>query len=82
MERIYKNTLLMSGNVNFSYLINSALQAEITWDALEDLLNDLTPTFEKSKQLNKAFLNEFKILQSQKFKEDNFKEDIDIRGQA
>ena len=66
MERIFKNTLMLSGNVNFSYLINAALQAEITWDVLEDLLDDLTPTLEKSKQLNKVFLNELKTLQSQK----------------
>ena len=71
----------MSGNVNFSYLINAALKTEITWDALEDLLDDLTPTLEKSKQLNKVFLNEVKILQSQKkeidfrFKAENFKDD-------
>ena len=56
----------MSGNINFSYLINAALQAEITWDALEDLLEDLTPTLDKSKQLNKVFLNELKSLHSQK----------------
>ena len=75
---------MMSGNVNFSYLVHAALEAEITWDALENLLSDLTPTLEKSKQLNKVFLNELKILQSQKkemdfkFKADSFKEDDDI----
>ena len=74
----------MSGNVNFSYLINAALKTEITWDALRDLLDDLTPTLDKSKHLNKVFLNELKTLQSQNkeidfhFTAENFKEDNDI----
>ena len=43
-----------------------ALNSEITWIELSNILEDLTPTLEKSKQLNKVFLKEFEALQSQK----------------
>ena len=64
MEGIYKKALIKSQNVNFSFFINMALNSEITWIELGNILEDLTPTFDKSKQLNKVFLKEFEALQS------------------
>ena len=66
MENIFRNALIKSKNVDFSYFIDLALQAEISWTELEKILDNLTSTFEKSKQLNKVFLNELKSLQSQR----------------
>ena len=66
MEEIYKGALIKSQNVNFSHFINMALNSEISWIELGNILEDLTPTFEKSKKLNKVFLKEFEALQSQK----------------
>ena len=66
MEGIYKKALINLEFVNFSYFIKLAIQSEISWIDLENILEDLTPTLDKSKQLNKVFLNEFKALQSQK----------------
>ena len=66
MENIFENALIKSEKVDFSYFINLALQAEISWKDLEDILNNLTSTFEKSKQLNKVLLNELKSLQTQR----------------
>ena len=66
MEEIYKRALIKSQNVNFSHFINMALNSEISWIELGNILEDLTPTFEKSKKLNKVFLKEFEALHSQK----------------
>ena len=66
MEEIYKKALIKSQNVNFSYFINLAISAQITWTELGNILEDLTPSLEKSRQLNKVFLKEFEVLHSQK----------------
>ena len=66
MEEIYKKALLKAQNVNFSYFINLAISAKITWTELGNILEDLTPSIEKSKQLNKVLLKEFEVLHSQK----------------
>ena len=66
MEEIYKKALLKAQNVNFSYFINLAISAKITWTELGNILEDLTPSFEKSKQLNKLLLKEFEVLHLQK----------------
>ena len=58
MESYLKDALNQSEKVNFKYFIKLAIQKEITWSALEDLFDDLTPTLIKSKQLNKALLKE------------------------
>ena len=66
MEGMYKNAFINSKNLDFSFFINLAIQAEISWNELENILEDLTPTLDKSKELNKVFLKELKIIQSQK----------------
>ena len=66
MEEIYKKALIKAQNVNFSYFINLAMSAKITWTELGNILDDLTPSIEKSKQLNKVFLREFEFLHLQK----------------
>ena len=66
MEGIYKKALINLEVVNFSYFIQLAMQSEISWIDLENIFEDLTPTLEKSKQLNKVFLKEFQALQSLK----------------
>ena len=65
MEEIYKKALIKAQNVNFSYFINLAMSAKITWTELGNILDDLTPSIEKSKQLNKVLLKEFEVLNSQ-----------------
>ena len=69
MESFLKDALNQSEKVNFEYFIRLAIQKEITWNALEDLFDDLTPTLIKSKQLNKALLKE---LQNQSLAQDEF----------
>ena len=66
MEGLYKNAFINSKNFDFSFFINLALQAEISWDELENILEDLTPTLDKSKELNKVFLTELRSIHSQK----------------
>ena len=66
MENIFRNALIKSENVDFSYFINLAFQSELSWNELEDILDNLTSTFEKSKQLNKVLLNELKSSQTLK----------------
>ena len=66
MEKVYKKALIKAQYVNFSYFINLAMSAKITWTELGNILDDLTPSIEKSKQLNKVFLKEFEVLQFQK----------------
>ena len=65
MEEIYKKALIKAQNENFSYFINLAMSAKITWTELGNILDDLTPSIEKSKQLNKVLLKEFEVLNSQ-----------------
>ena len=69
MESFLKDALNQSEKVNFKYFIKLAIQKEITWNALEGLFDDLTPTLIKSKQLNKALLEE---LQNQTLGQDEF----------
>ena len=40
-------------------LIQMALKNEISWHTLHSIINELTPTLEKSKQIIKALLKEF-----------------------
>ena len=44
--------------------INMALKNTISWKALAILLDELTPTFDKSKQLNRILLKELESVQS------------------
>ena len=63
MEGLYKNAFINSNNLNFSLFINLALQTEISWNELEIILEDLTPTLEKSKELkHKVLSTSFSIL--------------------
>ena len=82
MENIFRNALIKSENVDFSYFIKLALHAEISWNELEDILDNLTSTFEKSKQLNKVFLNELKSLQTSKLSVDSEKEPVSNQEEA
>ena len=82
MKNIFRNALMKSENVDFSYFIKLALQSEISWNELEDILDNLTSTFEKSKQLNKVFLNELKSLQTSKLSVDSEKEPVSNQEEA
>ena len=44
---------------DFQYLINCTLDGKIAWKTLQFLLNDLTPTLPKAKELLKIMLKEF-----------------------
>ena len=81
MESFLKDALNQSEKVNFEYFIRLAIQKEITWNALEDLFDDLTPTLIKSKQLNKALLKELQNqnqnLAQVEFKSKLFQQDND-----
>ena len=76
MESFLKDALNQSEKVNFEYFIRLAIQKEITWNALEDLFDDLTPTLIKSKQLNKALLKELQN-QNQNLAQVEFQQDND-----
>ena len=81
MESYLKDALNQSEKVNFKYFIKLAIKKEITWKALEDLFDDLTPTLIKSKQLNKALLKELQNqnqnLAQVEFKSKLFQQDND-----
>ena len=46
-------------SVKIKFLIEMALQGEISWHALDPVINRLTPTLEKSRQIIKILLKEF-----------------------
>ena len=45
-------------------LLEMALKSDISWLTLQSIINELTPTLEKSKEINKALLKEFENHQS------------------
>ena len=45
------------------FLIEMALQGEISWHALDPVINRLTPTLEKSRQIIRILLKEFETHQ-------------------
>ena len=49
-----------ASNVNFKYYVNLVKRNEIPWEAFVNLLDDLTPSYVKSKQLISVLLEEFK----------------------
>ena len=51
--------------VDFGYFITSALQNKITWEFLDNFLNDVTPNLATSKQVIKMLLKELQKLQSE-----------------
>ena len=51
------------GQVDLKYFISFALEGMISWTVLEIFLNDLTPDFSKSKELNKILLEQLQVLQ-------------------
>ena len=56
------NTVDMS--IRIKCLIEMALESQISWPTLDLIVNGLTPTLEKSKQINRALLKEFENHQS------------------
>ena len=48
--------------IDFKYFIHLAFSKEMSWEALANLLNDLTQTLTKSKQLNTILLEELRVL--------------------
>ena len=58
MEDSFKSAWLNSDKLSFNYFINLALSNKVPWKTLDVILDDLTPTLDKSKQLNKALLKE------------------------
>ena len=46
-------------SIRIKCLIEMALEDHISWLTLDTIINELTPTLEKSKQITKAFLKEF-----------------------
>ena len=67
--------------VDFRYFISSALQKNITWEALDVFLNDLTPTLATSKQVIKVLIKELQKLQSklQDLQNDKIKDEDEIQ---
>ena len=68
--------------VDFKYFISLVLNDKITWEAISFILNDLTPTLEKSKLVVEGLLQELKKLQSElkevkKVKKDSREIDFD-----
>ena len=68
-------------SVKIKFLIEMALQGEISWLALDPVINRLTPTLEKSRQIIKIILIEFESHQmicTKKIskEDDDFPEDI------
>ena len=51
--------------VDFKYFISLVLNDKITWEAISFILNDLTPTLEKSKLVVEGLLQELRKLQSE-----------------
>ena len=49
--------------VDFKYFISLVLNDKITWEAISFILNDLTPTLEKSKVVIEGLLQELQKLQ-------------------
>ena len=48
---------------DFKYLIGMALQNKFSWKALGSLLDEMTSTLKKSKQVNKILLEQLRLLQ-------------------
>ena len=48
---------------DFKYLIGMALQNKFSWKALGSLLDEMTSTLKKSKQVNKILLEQLQLLQ-------------------
>ena len=48
--------------IDFRYFIHLAFGKEMSWEALANLLNDLTQTLTKSKELNRILLDELRVL--------------------
>ena len=66
-------------SVKIKCLIDMALRSEISWQTLDFLIDGLTPTLNKSKQIIKAMLKEFERHQSicqTKRSNDGFSEDV------
>ena len=63
-----------ASNVNFKYYVNLVKRNEIPWEAFVNLLDDLTPSYVKSKQLISVLLEEFK----KSLKVDNIRRNVKI----
>ena len=56
---------------NFKYYLDLAKQNQLSWDVLNNLMNDLCSSRTKSKRLNILLLKELKILSESKSKLEN-----------
>ena len=68
----------MSIEENMKCFINMALKNTISWKALNILLDELTPTFDKSKQLNRILLKELEKVQNQDLEVETLTENKDV----
>ena len=60
-----KNSRNSESVQDFKYLIGMALQNKISWKALGSLLDEMTSTLKKSKEVNKILLEQLQSLQVQ-----------------
>ena len=67
-----------SNERNMKCFINMALKKTISWKVLSILLEELTPTFDKSKQLNRILLKELEKVQSQDIEVETLIETEDV----
>ena len=51
-------------NVDFKYFVKLAMNKKISWNLLISLIDESTPTLEKSKELNKILVEELRKIQS------------------
>ena len=51
-------------DIEFEFLVNLALDQKVSWAKLKLFLDDMTPTYEKSKKLNNVLLNSLESLHS------------------
>ena len=70
--------------INFRYFITSALQNKITWEFLDNFLNDVTPNLATSKQVIKVLLKELEKLQTelQKVQTERTNNEVDFSGNS
>ena len=61
-------------NLDFEYFVNLALVNKLPWDSLIVILNDWTPTLEKSKEVIEILVQELELWVSKvEYSQDQFK---------
>ena len=63
-------------NVDFKYFVKLAMNKKISWNLLISLIDESTPTLEKSKELNKILVEELRKIQSNLEDIQNFEQNV------